>query len=127
MDPLTLDLTHFPVLTTGRLVLRELVMDDAQRLFEMRSDARVMEHIGRPRATSMKDAKDLISRIAQDRGQGQGITWAVQWKDDPRLIGTMGYYRLKLEHHTAEVGYMLHPDHWRQGVMSEALKEAVIC
>jgi ribosomal-protein-alanine N-acetyltransferase len=43
------------------------------------------------------------------------------------VIGTIGYYRMKLEHFRGEVGYMLAPEHWRQGLMSEALEAAVQC
>lgn len=124
---ITLDLSTFPTLETERLVLRELHSSDAPALFTMRSDERIMAHIGRPRATTMQDAEELIASIAKSRTESTGITWALTLRDDPTLIGTIGYYRLKLEHHRGEIGYMLAYDHWGKGLMGEALDAAVAC
>src|SRR5690606_8207844 len=124
---LQIDLSEFPVLTTARLVLREVRAEDAADLFVLRSDPRVMEHLGRPRATSLQDAHDLIARIIHDRNENDGITWAIAVKGNDRMIGTIGFYRLLKEHFRAEVGYLLHPDHWRKGIMGEALDAAVAC
>lgn len=124
---LTLDLSCFPVLTTERLVLRELSLADAPAIFAMRSDDRAMRHIGRPRATGVEDAIKLIERIANDRSANEGIAWGLTLKSDGTLIGTIGYHRLKLEHHRGEIGYMLGFDHWGKGLMGEALDAAVDC
>ena len=124
---LTLDLSDFPVLTTDRLVLRELSLTDAPALFAMRSDDLVMRHIGRPRATGTEDAIKLIEQIAKGRSANEGITWGLTLHGDDTLIGTIGYYRLKLEHHRGEIGYMLGFDHWGKGLMGEALDAAVHC
>jgi ribosomal-protein-alanine N-acetyltransferase len=118
---LAIDFSRFPELRTERLLFRELEPSDAKSLYAMRSDERVMRHIGRPRATSLQDAIDLIERIACDRASNNGMTWGMQLAGSNELIGTIGFYRLKPEHFTGEVGYLLHPDHWGRGLMSEAL------
>ena len=124
---ITLDLSEFPVLSTARLHLRELLPGDAPALFAMRSDERIMAHIGRPRATTLQDAETLIASITKSRSENTGITWALTLHGDDTLIGTIGYYRLKLEHHRGEIGYMLSFDHWGKGLMGEALEAAVAC
>lgn len=124
---LDLDLSTFPVLRTERLVLRELVDPDAPALFRMRNDERVMRHIGRPRATTVADAETLIATIRSERAANNGITWGITFHADDTVIGTIGYYRLKLEHHRGEIGYMLGADHWGQRIMGEALEAAVAC
>ncbi len=124
---LEMDLAEFPLLTTGRLVLRELSLADAPALFAMRSDERIMRHIGRPIATGLEDAIALIERIVKERSTNEGITWGMTLRDDDTVIGTIGYYRLKLEHHRGEIGYMLAADHWGKGLMGEALDAAVAC
>lgn len=122
---LALDLSTFPELRTERLRMRELLPSDANDLFALRSDPRVMEHIGRPSARTLADAEELIALIARERSAGNGLTWAITLADNDRLIGTIGYYRLKLEHHRGEIGYMLSAGHWGRGLMSEALEAAV--
>lgn len=122
---LELDLSDFPVLTTARLRLRELRMEDAPALFALRTDERVMRHIGRTRPTAVADVEQLITTIATDRAANAGISWAITLTGNDELIGTIGFYRLQLAHHRAEIGYLLHPDQWGQGLMGEAL-EAVV-
>ena len=124
---LVIDLAPFPTLTTERLVLRALVPTDAPALFAIRADERVMQFIGRRRATTLQDASDLISAIHAGTEANDGITWAITLKGDDTLIGTIGYYRLKKEHYRGEIGYMLSADHWRKGIMGEALEAAVAC
>ena len=122
---LTLDLSEFPLLRTERLDLRPIAQDDAHALYAMRSDPRVMRHIGRPMASTLQDAVELITRIEDNWKAGVGITWAMVPHGSTDLIGTIGFYRWKLEHHLSEVGYMLHPDHWGKGLMAEALARCV--
>lgn len=124
---LDLDLSTFPTLRTERLVLRQLTLGDAAAIHSLRQDPRTMEHIGRPLSTSLADAEDLIRRTENDRTNSQGISWGIGLHEGPELIGTIGYYRLKLDHHRGEIGYMLSPDHWGKGLMSEALNAAVAC
>lgn len=124
---LEIDLTEFPLLATERLQMRELNARDATALFAMRSNERIMAHIGRPRHTTLEETMKLIQVIAQDRIDNTGITWAITLKGSGELIGTIGYYRLKKEHYRGEIGYMLSPDHWGRGLMGEALEAAVAC
>lgn len=124
---LDLDLSAFPVLRTERLVLRQLTLEDASAMHALRQDPLTMKHIGRPLSTSLADAEDLIRRTENDRTNNQGISWGITLHEQPQLIGTIGYYRLKLDHHRGEIGYMLAPGHWGKGLMSEALKAAVAC
>lgn len=119
---LSVDFSHFPVLHTERLALREYAPTDAAALFGLRSDTRVMAHIGKPLMTSEQEAVDLIARVAADRAANAGIGWVIERTATPGMIGMIGYHRLKLEHHTAEVGYLLGTDHWNKGIMTEALQ-----
>lgn len=82
---LELDLSEFPVLESERLLLRELTMADAPALFAMRSDERVMEHIGRRRSTVLADAEELIAKITRDRQGNDAISWAVTLKHGKRI------------------------------------------
>lgn len=122
---LALDLSTFPLIETERLLLREPVRDDVPALFALRSDERVMRHVPRPMARTMDDVAALIDLMASDREASMGVTWAIARKPDRTMIGTIGFYRLDLENHRAEVGYLLAPDHQGCGIMAEALSAVV--
>ena len=54
-----------------------------------------------------------------------GIGWAICFKTDNKMIGSVSFHRIDKEHYRAEIGYMLLPKYWKQGIVSEAV-EAII-
>ena len=119
---LELNFSPFPEITTGRLLLRRMIPADVGEIFFLRSNEEVMKYIDRPRALSLQDAADFLAVIDKSLESHDGITWGLTMKDDPeKLIGTIGYWRLKKEHYRAEIGYMLHPVFWKKGIMKEAI------
>ncbi len=122
---LTVQLFTFPVLTTERLVLRQLRPSDAEQVFDMRSDPIVMQHVNRPLAQTMEDAAALIELITNTVAANDAVQWAITTRGDDALIGLIGFWRLVKEHHYGELGYMLAQKQWGKGYMSEAI-EAVV-
>jgi ribosomal-protein-alanine N-acetyltransferase len=72
-------------------------------------------------AVTIQDALDLIKKMADSLTNNDGISWAVTLKDDGKLIGTIGFWRMMKEHYRAEIGYMLHPQFQGKGIMQEAM------
>jgi ribosomal-protein-alanine N-acetyltransferase len=122
---LNINFSPFPNLETERLQLRRLVNDDFKEVFLLRSNKEIMKYIPRPLAETMEDALEHISAINSKIESNEGINWAITLKNDSKLIGIIGHYRLKPEHYRAEIGYMLLPEYYGKGIMTEAIKEAV--
>ena len=122
---LSIHLNGSPVLTTERLVLRDLRPSDAEEVFALRSDPRVMEHVNRPLARTMDDASALITLINGMVAANDAVQWAITAKDDDTFIGLIGFWRIVKEHHYAELGYMLAHDQWGRGYISEAIAAVV--
>jgi ribosomal-protein-alanine N-acetyltransferase len=122
---LTINFTPFPILETERLVLRRVNENDANEIFALRSNPETMKYIPRPLVKSIDDALEHIAMIDAKIESNEGINWAITYKDNPKLIGIIGHYRIKPEHFRAEVGYMLLPEYHGKGIISEAIKEAV--
>lgn len=121
---LDLDLQQVPSLETERLLLRGITDADINEIFLLRSDKIAMKYIDRPIAQSEADAKDLLDKIKEAAKTNTGITWGIQLKDKPELIGTIGFWRIDKENHRGEIGYMLRPDFFRMGLASEAITAA---
>lgn len=122
---LSLPLPTFPVLTTKRLVLRELRPSDAEHVLAMRSDPEVMRHVNRPLATSIDDALALIELINSRGAAGESVQWAITVKGEDHYLGIIGFWRLEKAHHYAELGYILARDQWGKGYTSEAIAAVV--
>ncbi len=119
---LTLQLSPFPVIETERLLLRRTTTGDAEALHFLRSDKRVMQYIDRPPSRDLQDAVDLVTKMDEGINSNTTIAWAICLKGSPTMAGSIGFYRTDLANHRGEVGYMLHPDYQRKGIMDEALK-----
>lgn len=118
---LQLNFNPFPELSTERLLLREISSADVQEVFQLRSNKNVMQFIDRPLAQSMDDAMTLIKKIADGHEKNENITWAITLQNLPKLIGTIGFWRIDKENYRAEIGYLLHPEEQGKGLMQEAI------
>ena len=116
----------FPILQTERLSLREFQPADTQAVFDSFSQAKVTKYINRGPMQSIQEAEELVEIRTNLFKRGLGIRWAIAKIDDPsKFIGSCGCYKLDKSNHSMEIGYDLHPDYWRQGIMTEAVKAMI--
>lgn len=118
---LTLSFTPFPILESNRLLLRAVTREDVNEVFELRSNPETMKFIPRPLVTSTDEAMAHIEMITKKIAENEGINWAITLKGNPKLLGIIGHYRVKLENYRSEIGYMLLPNYQNQGITSEAI------
>jgi ribosomal-protein-alanine N-acetyltransferase len=123
---LKLNFSYFPELETERLLLRRISEYDAQDIFVLRSDQRILRFIGKEPAKTIQDAEEFIRRVDEGIHAAEAIMWGIALKDNPEnLIGTICFWNIQKENYRAEIGYVLHPDYWRKGFMKEAIKEVI--
>jgi ribosomal-protein-alanine N-acetyltransferase len=123
---LDINFLPFPNLETQRLLLRQVSTNDVDAILALRSNDEVMKYIPRPYLKTQKDALELIAMFDDKIENGIGINWGIYFLDNPgKLLGIIGYYRMKPEHYRAEVGYMLFPEFNGKGIVSEALQKVV--
>jgi len=112
----------FPILTTERLVLRQMNNEDAHEIYFLRTDDEMLKYVGRPKAQSMDEIVKWIEMVNDGLVKNEAICWAITLKNDTKLIGNISFWKIDKQHYRAEVGYVLHPDHQKKGIMDEALK-----
>ena len=122
---LNINFIPFPILETERLQLRRLVNEDFNEISALRSNKEIMKYIPRPLAKTKEEALEHIATINSRIESNEGINWAITLKNESKLIGIIGHYRLKPEHYRAEIGYMLLPEYHGKGIITEAIKEVV--
>lgn len=115
----------FPILETERLRLREITQNDQEDVFKCFSNEEVLKHYGQEAFVDRKQAEALINFFSTSWKENKGIRWGIERKGTQGLIGTVGFNALALKHKRAEIGYEIHPDHWRKGYTSEAVRSVV--
>ena len=112
----------FPILETERFVLRELKDSDLDEVFEMRSNPDLMKFIPRPICKLKEEALLHIHKIQKGFAENDSVNWGISYKNNPKLIGIIGYVRMQPENYRGEIGYILNKPEHKKGVMREILK-----
>src|SRR4030095_11911361 len=82
--------------------------------------------IGRKPTKTITEAEEFINKINKSVDENGSILWGIALLNDPSIvIGTICIWNIQKEHYCAEIGYILHPDHWRKGIMKEAINAVV--
>ena len=102
-------------IVTPRLTLRSARPDDLEAMHAVLSDPRATRWWSTPPHETLNETRVwLDSMIANGPDQPDFVI-----ERDGMVIGKAGFWKLP------EVGYILHPDHWGQGVASEAVGAAI--
>ena len=78
---LTLNFEPFPILSTERLILRKLTMNDSDEIFKLRSDERVSKYIARDIYKSMEDVHAFLTKLTNWLSNNESIIWGICFKD----------------------------------------------
>jgi ribosomal-protein-alanine N-acetyltransferase len=122
---LEFNFSPFPNLETNRLNLRRLNSTDVNEILALRSNPEIMKFIPRPLITTKEEALEFISVMDTNVNNNNVINWAITTKEDDKLIGMIGFYRMKPENYRAEVGYILSAEFHGQGIITEALERII--
>ena len=111
----------FPILYTSRLKLLEIESSHADDIFDVLSKDEVTKYYGRESMASVDEAEELVRHFRMLFQSGRGIRWGIIRKDTNQFIGTIGIHNYNAQVDRAEIGFELHPEHWRKGILSEAI------
>lgn len=104
-----------PTLATARLRLRPFAAADAPALHACLGDPRVMRYWGDLHLDLSETEAFVAATIAAPHDQ----TCDFVIERDGQVIGKAGMWK------APEIGFFLHPDHQRQGIMREALTAVI--
>ncbi|UOE59264.1 GNAT family N-acetyltransferase [Priestia filamentosa] len=122
---MTKDVNNFPFIETNRLLLREIVKEDANDILKYLSDEEVMKYYGLAPFKTINEALNEIYWYQSILNEQTGIRWGITLKEKDEVIGSCGFLNRVPGHYRTEIGYELSRDYWGHGIASEAL-EAVI-
>lgn len=96
-------------LRSERLVLRAARSEDLGPIHAIYANAEAMRYWDSPAHRTLEDTRGLHERLMRPGPRRYFV-----WDCDGQVIGTGGF------HAEAELGFILHPDHWRKGFAREA-------
>jgi RimJ/RimL family protein N-acetyltransferase len=113
-----------PSLSTDRLVIRDWSVDDAEAAQEIYGSVEVT-HWLTPAMDRINDVAAMRSVLqawqeAQPTMLPPRGRWAVERRDDGKVIGGLGIGLLPPDEEDLELSWQLHPDTWGHGYATEA-------
>lgn len=116
---------QFPILTTSRLVLRDVRDHDVDAVFEMESDPVAMRYWSRPPMQDRAEAVAAVERSKTFFPDRVGLRWIIARASDDLMLGHASVFSFSEQSARAEIGYGLARRHWGQGFMHETLVAVV--
>lgn len=121
VNPLSEIFAEIPRLETERLILRRIMPDDAQDMYQYSCRSEVTRYLlWEPHPDAAYTARYLNS-VQEKYQTGEFCDWAIELRADHRMIGTCGFTSVDSSNNSAEVGYVVNPQYWGMGIAPEAL------
>jgi [ribosomal protein S5]-alanine N-acetyltransferase len=115
-----------PKIETERLILRKLVISDAQSVFDhWLSDERVTDNLIKGAHKNVSETIERVNKIISDYGSEDFCYWGIELKTDGELIGAIDFYNFDPATENCEVGYSIGYQWWNQGYGTEALRAVI--
>ncbi|GEN88107.1 GNAT family protein [Oceanobacillus sojae] len=114
---------EFSSMETERLRLIEINQEHKQKIFEIFSKEEVTRYYGIEPFQKIEQAEKMIDSFQKHIQENRAVRWGIVPKDTEELAGTIGLNNLQIWNKRAEIGFDMHPDFWRMGYTSEAVKK----
>ncbi len=127
---------YLPILETKRLILRAMHPEDSRDMYEYSQRSDVTKYLLWKEHPSEAFTKEYLGRVRREYRKKEYYDWAIIYKgsvsDDEklksyrgRMIGTCGFASFTPEISSGEIGYVLNPALWGNGIAHEAAREVM--
>ena len=117
--------SSIPTIETERLILRKLMVSDADDMHEYSRDVNVTKYLTWSPHPDRYYTIDYIKFATKRYKTGEFRDWAVIDKATGKMIGTCGFTSIDLQNKRAEIGYCYNAQSWGRGIATEALERVV--
>ncbi len=109
-----------PIFETEHLILRELRLDDAQDMFEYAQDDEIAGFGLWPPQKTLQENIDDLQEAVNAYAEGKALDWAVEHREDHKMIGRINLGAYNVRDARADVGYAYNRLYWGKGYATEA-------
>lgn len=111
-----------PTLHTDRLRLRPFADRDADAIFALQSNARVLRYWDAPPWTQRSQADAFLAACRKMAEDGTGARFAIETRADNAFVGWCSLFRWNPVYRSLGIGYCLDEPVWGQGYATETVR-----
>ncbi len=111
-----------PTLHTARLLLRPFETADAEAIYALQSNARVLRYWDSPPWTERSRADTFIEACRTMEEDGSGARLAIQTSADGAFVGWCAMFQWNPVYRSLGIGYCLDEPAWGKGYATEAVR-----
>lgn len=117
MEEKIYQLSYYNLVEGERILLRPMTLKDAEDMYEYASDDETVRFVFE-KHTNLEETRKNIANYFMKEPLGK---YAIELKETGKMIGTIDL-RLKSGTNSAEIGYTLNKNYWKNGYITEAGK-----
>jgi len=111
-------------LTTPRLTLRRLTVDDAPAMYEnWASDEKVTKYLSWDIHESVEATSELLTKWVTEYKKPKYYHWVIEFNGT--IIGTINFHAISDKDEHCEMGYCIGSKWWNKGFVTEAAAEII--
>ncbi|WP_105616372.1 GNAT family N-acetyltransferase [Vallitalea okinawensis] len=111
---------------TERLKLRRFTVKDAEDMYNnWANDDKVTECLSWPTHKSIDTTRKILESWMESYDKDDTYSWAITYKEDNIVIGSIGVVSLNNQHESCSIGYCIGRNFWGRGITTEAFKEII--
>jgi ribosomal-protein-alanine N-acetyltransferase len=114
-----------PTVTTERLILRKMLVSDAEDMYEYAQDPAVTQFLLWEPHVNLKFTQSYLRFIQTQYAAAGFFDWALTLAENGKMIGTCGFAAIDTDNNSGEIGYVINPEYWGKGYATEALSRVL--
>jgi [ribosomal protein S5]-alanine N-acetyltransferase len=111
-----------PTLQTARLLMRPFAESDADAIYALQSNARVLRYWDSPPWTDRGRADAFIAACREMEKDGSGARFAIERRRDNTFVGWCSMFRWNPVYRSLGIGYCFQEAAWGHGYATEAVR-----
>ncbi|MDH5720346.1 MAG: GNAT family N-acetyltransferase [Spirochaetia bacterium] len=115
----------FKEIVTERLRLRKIKLSDAKSMFLYAANKETTRYMGWQTHNSIEETNEYLKSIMPLYKTKKYYDWAIELKENGKMIGTCGFVNVQTNKEFAEIGYIIHQDYHKKGYGTEAVQSLI--
>lgn len=116
--------SQLPIILFDKYLIRHIVSDDKNDIFDIYSNEKISKYIARKVHTTIEDSEEFIEVLKGRMKDDNNLYLGICETKSKKLIGIIRFL-IKEDQKIITIGYGLNEDYWGNGIVSKVMDELI--